>query len=138
MAHRTAPSIRTSAYLEIAGDASQQVRLKPREVGNLDWDNKLTLEFNGEHPSFHSISIEPIHEPTIYLAGDSTVVDQDVEPWTAWGQMLPRFLPSGIVIANHAESGRDNTQLCDRAAICQRLCRCFKPGDCLFIQFCTQ
>src|ERR1035438_9555948 len=47
---------------EIAGDANHRVKLKPREVGNLDWDNKLTLEFNGDHPSFRSISIEPARE----------------------------------------------------------------------------
>ena len=68
---------------EIAGDANHVVKRKPREIGNLDWDNKLTLEFNGDHPSFRSISIEPVKEPTVYLAGDSTVVDQDVEPWAA-------------------------------------------------------
>lgn len=85
---------------EIAGDATHRVKLKPREVGNLDWDTKLTLEFNGERPSFRSLLIEPIKEPTIYLAGDSTVVDQDVEPWAAWGQILPRFFCPGVVVAN--------------------------------------
>ena len=42
---------------QIAGDPTRQVKLKPREVGNLDWDNKLTIEFNGDHPSFRSIAI---------------------------------------------------------------------------------
>ena len=48
---------------EIAGDTMHRVKLKPREIGNLDWDNKLTLEFNGDHPSFRSIRIEPIKKP---------------------------------------------------------------------------
>ena len=43
----------------IAGDASHSVHLKPREVGNLDWDAKLTLEFNGVHPGFRALRIEP-------------------------------------------------------------------------------
>ena len=90
---------------QIGADVHRQVKLKAREVGNLDWDGKLTLEFNGDHPSIHSIAIEPVRETTIYLAGDSTVVDQDLEPWAAWGQMLPRFFAPGVVIANHAESG---------------------------------
>ena len=92
-------------YAEIAGADSNRVRLKPREDGSLDWDHKLTLEFNGTHPGFRSIRVEAIHEPTIYLAGDSTVVDQHVEPWAAWGQMLPRFLKPGVVVSNQAESG---------------------------------
>ena len=114
--------------------ADQKVRLKPREIGNLDWDNKLTLEFNGDHPSVRSISITPIHEPTLYLAGDSTVVDQDSEPWAAWGQMLPRFFSPGIVIANHAESGETIRSFVSE----QRFAKIFsliQPGDYLFLQF---
>src|ERR1700733_8088293 len=65
---------------QIGADPGYQVKLQPREIGILDWDTKLTLEFNGDHPSLRSISIEPIptpaKEPTLYLAGDSTVVDQ--------------------------------------------------------------
>ena len=121
---------------EIGGDPASHVHLKPREIGNLDWDNKLTLEFNGDHPSIRSISIEPItpHEPTIYLAGDSTVVDQDVEPWAAWGQMLPRFFRPGVVIANHAESGETIKSFVSE----QRFSKIFsliQPGDYLFMQF---
>ncbi len=121
---------------EIGGDAAHRVHLKPREVGNLDWDRKLTLEFNGDHPSVRSISVEPItpHEPTIYLAGDSTVVDQDVEPWAAWGQMLPRFFRPGVVVANHAESGETIKSFVSE----QRFAKIFsliQPGDYLFMQF---
>lgn len=113
---------------------ANHVRLKPREIGNLDWDPKLTLEFNGDHPSVRSISITPIHEPTLYLAGDSTVVDQDIEPWAAWGQMLPRFFSPGIVIANHAESGETIRSFVSE----QRFAKIFsliQPGDYLFLQF---
>ena len=38
-----------------------RVRLKQREIGNLDWDPKLTLEFNGVNPAFHSLTIQPDH-----------------------------------------------------------------------------
>ena len=119
---------------EIAGDATHRVKLKPREVGNPDWDTKLTLEFNGEHPSFRSLLIEPIKEPTIYLAGDSTVVDQDVEPWAAWGQILPRFFRPGVVVANHAESGETIRSF----VVEQRFAKVMslmQPGDYLFMQF---
>jgi lysophospholipase L1-like esterase len=119
---------------EIAGDASHRVKLKPREIGNLDWDNKLTLEFNGDHPSFRSITIEPIHETTVYLAGDSTVVDQDVEPWAAWGQMLPRFFRPGVVIANHAESGETIKSFVSEQRFA-KVMSLIQPGDYLFIQF---
>lgn len=119
---------------QIGGDPSHLVKLKPREVGNLDWDNKLTLEFNGDHPSVRSISIEPIHETTIYLAGDSTVVDQDIEPWAAWGQMLPRFFRPGVVIANHAESGETIRSFVTEQRFA-KVMSLIQPGDYLFIQF---
>jgi lysophospholipase L1-like esterase len=118
----------------IAGDASHTVHLKSREVGNLDWDAKLTLEFNGDHPSFRELRIEPIHETTIYLAGDSTVVDQDVEPWAAWGQMLPRFFRPGVVVANHAESGETTRSFVTEQRLA-KIMSLIQPGDYLFIQF---
>ena len=42
---------------------------------------------------------------TVFLAGDSTVTDQAREPWTGWGQMLPRFFQQGVAVSNQAESG---------------------------------
>jgi lysophospholipase L1-like esterase len=111
-----------------------RVRLKPREIGNLDWDPKLTLEFNGDHPAIHSISIQPITEPTIYLAGDSTMVDQDVEPWASWGQQLPRFFLPGVVVANHAESGESSSSWVGEQRMAKIL-SLIKPGDYFFVQF---
>jgi lysophospholipase L1-like esterase len=126
-------------YPEIQGQPSgtpaTQVKLKPRELGILDWDHKLTLEFNGDHPSVRSIDIEPIpNEPVLYLAGDSTVVDQYYEPWAAWGQMLPRFFLPGIVIANHAESGETTKSFVAEHRLA-KIMTTMKPGDYLFIQF---
>jgi lysophospholipase L1-like esterase len=122
-------------YPEIAGDPNRLVKLKPRELGILDWDHKLTLEFNGDHPSIRSIDIQPLNNvPTIYLAGDSTVVDQYYEPWAAWGQMLPRFFTPGIVIANHAESGETTKAFVAEHRL-EKIMSLLKPGDYLFIQF---
>ena len=111
-----------------------RVRLKPREIGNLDWDPKLTLEFNGGHPAIHSLTIEPITEPVIYLAGDSTMVDQDVEPWASWGQQLPRFFLPGVVVANHAESGESSNSWVGEQRMAKIL-SLIKPGDYFFVQF---
>src|SRR6185437_11356736 len=127
-------NVRYPEFTDAVGTV-QHVHLKPREIGNMDWDHKLTLEFNGENPSVRSIEIKPIKkEPTIYIAGDSTVVDQDVEPWTAWGQILPRFLRPGVVVANHAESVETIKSFVSE----RRFAKIFtqiKPGDYLFMQF---
>ncbi len=118
----------------IAG-TDQDVKLKPREIGALDWDNKLTLEFNGEHPSVRSITVEPVtNVPTVYLAGDSTVVDQDKEPWAAWGQMLPLFVTDRVSIANNAESGETIKSFVGERRYA-KVMSTIKRGDYVLIQF---
>jgi hypothetical protein len=86
---------------------NSKVRLKPREVTYLHWDDKLTLEFNNSAPKICAVEISKADAiPTIFLAGNSTVVDQAEEPWAAWGQMIPAFFePKKIAVANYAESG---------------------------------
>jgi lysophospholipase L1-like esterase len=127
--------VRTAEIHSQDGGEAKKVRLKPREIGALDWDEKLTLEFNGVHPSVRSIKIEPVNDvPTIYLAGDSTVVDQDKEPWAAWGQMLPRFFSSDISIANEAESGETIRSFVSENRLA-KIMSTIKSGDYLLIQF---
>ena len=119
---------------QIAG-TDTTVKLKPREIGALDWDAKLTLEFNGEHPSVRSITIEPVTNiPTVYIAGDSTVVDQDKEPWAAWGQMLPVFVGPGLCIANEAESGETIKSFVGERRFA-KVMSTIKKGDYLMVQF---
>ena len=85
---------------------TEAVRIKPRERSKLNWDDKLTIEINGERPQCAAIRIEPDHRvPTLFLTGNSTVVDQDEEPWASWGQMIPRFFDAEVCFANYAESG---------------------------------
>ena len=84
----------------------KKVSLKPRELSFLNWDDLLTLEFNGSAPAVRSIRIEPdTTATTIFLCGNSTVVDQEDEPWASWGQMIPRWFTDKVAISNHAESG---------------------------------
>jgi hypothetical protein len=59
------------------------VKIKDREKDYLAWDEKLTLEFNGPLPAVRNIHIEKVDVPTIYLCGNSTVVDQNYEPWAS-------------------------------------------------------
>lgn len=112
------------------------VKLKPRERKYLHWDNLLTIEFNDKAPKVCSVIIQPNKTAkTIYLTGDSTVVDAQYEPWASWGQMLPYFfIPNEVVIANYAESGETLKAFEDRHRI-DKIWNKLKPGDYLFIQF---
>ncbi|UPQ76094.1 rhamnogalacturonan acetylesterase [Chryseobacterium nepalense] len=112
------------------------VKLKPRERKYLHWDNLLTIEFNDKAPKVCSVIIQPNKTAkTIYLTGDSTVVDAQYEPWASWGQMLPCFfVPNEVVIANYAESGETLKAFEDRHRI-DKIWTQLKSGDYLFIQF---
>ena len=74
-----------------------RVRLKERELNYLNWDEKLTFEFNGKAPAVKSLKVEKDNKAvTLFLCGDSTVVDQEGEPWASWGQMIPRWFNENI------------------------------------------
>lgn len=114
---------------------SDSVRIKPREIGKLIWDNKLTLEFNGLNPSVSQIEIEKMDNvPTVFLAGNSTVVDEANEPWCGWGQMFPRFLKPQVAVANYAESGEAANTFVSSKRFGKLLTK-MKKGDYLFIEF---
>lgn len=90
---------------KIAGGSEVKLKARERESEMVNWDDRLTLEFNGARPCLRSLEIEPVSVPTIFVCGDSTVCDQPREPWNSWGQMLPRFFRAEIAVANHAQSG---------------------------------
>lgn len=113
----------------------ERVRIKEREKGYLNWDNKLTLEFNGDAPAVKSIHIERDDScPTVYLCGNSTVVDQNNEPWASWGQMIPRWFDSGIAISNHAESGLTAGSFLSSKRL-EKIMTTLKPGDYVVCEF---
>ena len=118
--------------------SSENVLLNQRELGPPvvpDWDDQLTLEFNGKRPAVASLDITPAKDPiTIYIAGDSTVTDQANEPWAGWGQMLPCFFQPGVAVANHAESGLALYSF-ERQKRLEKVLSTMKRGDYLFIQF---
>lgn len=113
-----------------------KVRLKSREVAYLHWDDKLTIEFNNAAPRVCAVEISPAGSiPTIFLAGNSTVVDQAEEPWAAWGQMVPVFFQTAkISVANYAESGETLKAFKGERRL-EKIWSMAKPGDYLFIEF---
>lgn len=118
----------------IAGN--EYVQIKPREKRKLNWDDKLTLEFNGSAPVCESITIEPADTAvtTVFLCGNSTVVDQDNEPWASWGQMIPYFFDTNVSIANYAESGESANTFIAAGRLKKALSQ-MKKGDYLFMEF---
>lgn len=113
----------------------ERVGIKPREENKLNWDDKLTFEFNGDVPVISELLIKKADDAiTVFLCGNSTVVDQDNEPWASWGQMIPRFFNAPVSFANYAESGEAaNTFIA--AGRLKKLLTQMKAGDYIFIEF---
>ncbi len=110
------------------------ITLKDREKDIFDWDEKLTLEFLGE-VSIQSIKITKKEDLTVvYLAGDSTVTDQDVEPWASWGQFITNYFDPNIVVANYAYSGSSLSSFKNSNRLKKILLE-IKKGDYLFVEF---
>lgn len=115
------------------GDSIRYVKAGSRN--KLNWDNKLTLELSGDAPQLAYLDIERTDEvPTVFLSGDSTVTDYDVEPYASWGQMIPRFFTDEVAFANYAESGARLDSFKDRGRWDKILTQ-VKPGDWVFIEF---
>ena len=118
------------------GEIIGEVTLKTRENGKLNWDGCLNLEIGGTAPAVESVTIEPASASTttIFLCGDSTVVDQDNEPWASWGQMFPWFFDTGVAVANYAESG-ERTDTFIGAGRLRKILSVMQPGDYVFVEF---
>ena len=115
--------------------AGGYVALKSREIGVAHWDDALTLEFGDRRPAVAAVGITPAPDvTTVFLAGDSTVTDQTAEPWSAWGQMLPRFFGPDVAVANHAESGESLRSFIAERRL-EKIFDLIKAGDYLFLQF---
>ena len=112
-----------------------RVKLKPREVGYKNWDDSLNLSFCGPAPAVQRIQVEPATEATtVFLCGNSTVVDQENEPWASWGQMITRWFGPQVAIANFAESGLSCTSFLAQLRLDKILSQ-LKQGDYVIVEF---
>ena len=116
-------------------DGNTRVKLKPREVGYKNWDDSLNLSFCGPAIAIQSIHIEAVKNvTTVFLCGNSTVVDQEEEPWASWGQMITRWFGPQVAIANYAESGLSCTTFLAQLRLDKILSQ-LKKGDYVIVEF---
>ena len=116
-------------------EGQTRVKLKPREVTYKNWDDSLNLSFCGLAPAVQRIRIEPAQNvTTVFLCGNSTVVDQEEEPWASWGQMITRWFTPQVAIANFAESGLSCTSFLAQLRLDKILTQ-LKKGDYVIVEF---
>ena len=116
-------------------DGNTRVKLKPREVTYKNWDDSLNLSFCGPAIAVQGIHIEAVNDvTTVFLCGNSTVVDQEEEPWASWGQMITRWFGPQVAIANYAESGLSCTTFLAQLRLDKILSQ-LKKGDYVIVEF---
>ena len=116
-------------------DATRSVKLKTRELTYKNWDAALNLQFCGPAPAVQRITITPdTTATTVFLCGNSTVVDQEQEPWASWGQMITRWFDDKVVIANYAESGLSATTFLAQLRLDKILSQ-MRQGDYVICEF---
>jgi lysophospholipase L1-like esterase len=77
--------------------------------------------------------------PTVYIAGDSTVMtytsSYNLYPQQGWGgRLIDYFDSSGVVFANKAIGGRSSKSFVDEGRL-NTILSSIRPGDYLFVQF---
>lgn len=116
-------------------DGSVTMSIKDREKDYRTWDKKLTFVISGKAPAVAGIEIKRNDNvTTLWLCGNSTVVDQIMAPWAGWGQMAPGFFKSSLVIANYAESGLTASGFYSMKRLAKILAE-VKKGDFVTVQF---
>lgn len=116
-------------------DGSVTMSIKDREKDYRTWDKKLTFVISGKAPAVAGIEIKRNdNATTLWLCGNSTVVDQMTAPWAGWGQMAPGFFKSTLAIANYAESGLTASGFYSMKRLAKILSE-VKKGDFVTVQF---
>ncbi len=80
---------------------------------------------------------EPEHKTTIYMIGDSTMANKNLEGGNqerGWGHVLPSFFTEDIDISNHAKNGRSTKSFIDEGRW-DSVYQSMRAGDYLIIQF---
>lgn len=83
------------------------------------------------------MGFKPERKPVIYMIGDSTMANKVLEkegPERGWGQMLPGYLSTDIVVDNHARNGRSSKSFRGEG-LWDKVIQNVKDGDYVFIQF---
>jgi lysophospholipase L1-like esterase len=99
------------------------------------WDDKLTIEFNGTHPSLCALEIAKADDvPTIFTAGDSTVGDPRRGPGGNWPTQMCQFFKPEVAVCNSAEGGETSKSFVTGQRMDKVLSQ-MKKGDFFLFQF---
>ena len=95
----------------------------------------LDLYFRGKDSKPLSVCYEPIAKPLmLWIAGDSTVTDQESTAYAGWGQHLPQHFISPVSVANYADSGESSGSVLNSPKLWGTIKANMKAGDWVMLQ----
>lgn len=113
----------------------------PRTFTDPMEDLTLDITLFGRGVSLLEVEVTPWTGRTVYIAGDSTVTDQNTDypylpgsSYCGWGQMLTAYLGERMAVSNHAHSGL-TTESFRSEGHYQILLERIKAGDICLMQF---
>lgn len=97
----------------------------------------LDIYFSGTAPqaSFLCHKLAPQRPVMIWLAGDSTVTDQQFIAYSGWGQHLPQHFLPPISVANYGNSGESSSSFLANPGLWPVVKAGLRAGDWAFVQF---
>jgi hypothetical protein len=95
----------------------------------------LDVYFRGKDSKPLGICYEPIAKPLmLWIAGDSTVTDQESTAYSGWGQHLPQHFVSPVSVANYADSGESSGSVLNSPKLWGTIKANMKAGDWVMLQ----
>ena len=103
-------------------------------------EKAIYISYTGHHASISQITITETNAPVLYIAGDSTLTDQNAlypyYPYGScggWAQMLAQYFPT-VAICNQARSGMTTNCFRDDGHW-DIILKHIRPGDIVMLQF---
>lgn len=95
----------------------------------------LQIYIRGSAPRLSAICARPlVAAPKLWIAGDSTVCDQEGTDYAGWGQHLPQFFEVPVSVANYADSGESSTSVLNSAKMWGAIKAGWHAGDWAIVQ----
>ncbi|MER5525599.1 rhamnogalacturonan acetylesterase [Streptomyces sp. NPDC002677] len=129
------PETAAAAGRHVTRSFTVNVRTPEGEPTGPDGTPGLDLAIGGSAPALAGIRVTAArHTRRLFLVGDSTVCDQPADPYSGWGQQLPRFLRRGVSVANYADSGESTVTYLQNPRLWGTVQPLIRRGDLVLIQ----
>ncbi|MEV7073369.1 rhamnogalacturonan acetylesterase [Streptomyces sp. NPDC093990] len=129
------PETAVAAGERVSRSFTVNVRTPEGEPTGPDGTPGLDLVLGGSAPALADIKVARARHPRqIILVGDSTVCDQPGDPYSGWGQQLPRYLRKGLSVANYADSGESTVSYLSEPRLWATVQPLIRPGDLVLVQ----